>query len=282
MYSSWCWCCVVQQLMRVYVVFVSLVLLRVEASGVFCLTLVLLRSAADVCLCGMGVVAIGVLAYVDQSEIKVLLQHTDIDDDGVVNEVTQSEIAVYCIIAGGALLSLIALAGCMGAVAENRSLLIFVRPYYFVALLITFLIEAAAGILAFFFYDQASTFVGKYVGSAVMNLYGKDGKEEVTKAIDQLQQNFGCCGFLSPSDWNNHTMSSQPLSCCKVQNSTTCNQRPSLLYTEGCFSKLVAWFQDKIIYVAAFGIGVGAVQIFGIAAAICLCKAADEEEEFYA
>ncbi|MCV4691449.1 hypothetical protein OFC38_35435, partial [Escherichia coli] len=65
---------------------------------------------------------------------------------------------------------------------------------YFILLLIIFLLELIAGILAYVYYQQLNTDLKENLKHPMIKRYHPSGHEGVTNAVDKLQQEFHCCG----------------------------------------------------------------------------------------
>ena len=71
-----------------------------------------------------------------------------------------------------------------------------------------------------------------------------------------------------------------PRSCCRVQ-STNCNvgveTNSTTIYGQGCVEGGKGLLEDNVWLVALVGMVVGAVQVFGVIASLCLCKSFHDE-----
>lgn len=226
-------------------------------------------------LCGMGILGIGIWVRLDMVQFDALLG------------TSMLPIAAYVLIAAGAVVLLISLAGCFGALMENRSLL----GLYFSFMLLIFLMEAAAAVLGALFYDQVKPLLTTHVESAIINKYGDPNFKIVTQAVDVLQQQFGCCGFDNPRDWENSTFATSsawenstapavPISCCRDQNQPNCNREfnSTLNFDQGCIDSMASWMSEHLVYVLAVAIVVALTQLLGMIFAICLCKQVGEDD----
>ncbi|XP_076116190.1 CD151 antigen-like isoform X1 [Mytilus galloprovincialis] len=217
-------------------------------------------------LCGLGVLGIGVWIRIDMVQFDELLGKSMVP------------IAAYILIAAGGVVLLISLVGCLGALKENRVLL----GLYFTFMLFIFMMEAAAAVLGSLFYDQAKPFMSTYVESAMMTKYGDPHYELVTKSVDKLQQQFKCCGFEEPQDWDNataFTSATVPVSCCRNQNQPSCNTayNSTNIYDEGCVDALSNWMTGNLIYLLCVAIAVALFQILGMVFSLCLIKQAGDD-----
>ncbi|KAK2501411.1 hypothetical protein MC885_003782, partial [Smutsia gigantea] len=141
--------------------------------------------------------------------------------------------SAYILISAGALVMVAGFLGFGAVVREDKSCL----STYFCLLLLIFLVELVAGVLAHMYY-----------------------------------QRFKCCGSNSSADWQHsaYILSKEaegrqvPDSCCKTVV-THCGQRthPSNIYKVegGCITKLEQFLADHLLLMGAVGIGVACLQV---------------------
>ncbi|XP_062610144.1 CD151 antigen-like isoform X1 [Saccostrea cucullata] len=220
-------------------------------------------------LCGMGVAAMGAYTIANGEQFGALVGEN------------LMESGAYLLLAAGGAVILVSMAGCFGALVENKCLLIF----YFTVLLITFILEAAAGVVGFLFYGQLEPFLTSKVKDTISSKYGRKEYNLVTLAVDELQMEFECCGFNSPSDWNNATYfnssAAVPVSCCIDRNANGCNAaiNNSTIYSQGCYTKMLTWIQSNVDMLGGFGISVALFQLLGLGFTFCLCKRAGKNKK---
>ncbi|XP_038636217.1 tetraspanin-11-like [Scyliorhinus canicula] len=142
---------------------------------------------------------------------------------------------------------------------------------YFSLLLLIFLIELVAGILACVYYQRLSEELKQNLNKTMMENYADPGEERITYSIDQLQQDFKCCGSNNSADWQYsayiHSPASGnrlvPDSCCKTVT-VACGQRdhPSNIYKVegGCITILEQALEDHTLIIGAVGIGAACLQ----------------------
>uniref|UniRef100_K1Q141 Tetraspanin-11 n=1 Tax=Magallana gigas TaxID=29159 RepID=K1Q141_MAGGI len=201
-------------------------------------------------LCGIAVAAMGAYTIFNSEDLSALI------GDSMLKK------GAYLLLAAGGAVILISTVGCFGALTENKCLLVL----YFVVLLMTFLVQAVAGIMGFVFYGQLETYLKSHVEETMNTKYGRKGFNLITLAVDKMQMEFECCGFNSPEDWKNATYfnssSAVPISCCVDMTVNDCNKviNNSTMYTQGCFPKLLSWVQGNIDIVGGLGIGVALFQ----------------------
>ncbi|KAG7242635.1 hypothetical protein INR49_020008, partial [Caranx melampygus] len=143
---------------------------------------------------------------------------------------------------------------------------------YFVLLLCIFLLEVLAGVLAYIYYQQLNEELKQNLKETMIKKYKQEGNEDITKAVDKLQQEFKCCGSNNSSDWaasiwirsRESELREVPDSCCKSPTEL-CGRRdhPSNIYKVegGCISKLEKFILDHLKIIGAVGVGIACVQV---------------------
>uniref|UniRef100_A0A8C9NVU0 Tetraspanin n=1 Tax=Spermophilus dauricus TaxID=99837 RepID=A0A8C9NVU0_SPEDA len=162
---------------------------------------------------------------------------------------------------------------------ERRNLL----RLYFILLLLIFLLEIIAGVLAYVYYRQLNTELKENLKDTMTKQYHQPGHEGVTSAVDKLQQEFHCCGSNNSQDWRDSEWIRSgeaggrvvPDSCCKTVV-PGCGQRDhaSNIYKVegGCITKLETFIQEHLRVIGAVGLGVACVQVFGMVFTCCLYR----------
>ncbi|KAM8822141.1 tetraspanin-11-like, partial [Synchiropus picturatus] len=141
--------------------------------------------------------------------------------------------------------------GCCAVIREHRSCL----STYFCVLLLIFLMELVAGVLAYVYYQRLSQELKQHLSRTMTENHHRPGREAVTLAVDELQQDLKCCGSNNSQDWASsvHVATGQaegrvvPDSCCETVT-PHCGRRhhPSNIY--------------KVEIIGAVGVGVACLQ----------------------
>lgn len=226
---------------------------------------------------GAAVMAVGIWTLVDKSDYLSLL------------ESSAFAVSAYILILAGVLVMVTGFLGCCAVIREQRSCL----SMYFSCLLLIFLIELVAGVLAYVYYQQLSEELKQHLNHTMTSSYAQQGKDSITQAVDRLQQDFKCCGSNSSSDWLHSVYVTSPEggdrvvpdSCCKTPT-PQCGQRdhPSNIYKVegGCITKLEQYLADHLLIIGAVGIGVACLQLTGAVLTSCFIYVLyKEEEEFF-
>ncbi|KAI7791905.1 tetraspanin-11 [Triplophysa rosa] len=186
-------------------------------------------------------------------------------------------VSAYILILAGGLVMVTGFLGCCAVIREQRSCL----STYFSCLLLIFLIELVAGVLAYVYYQKLSEELKQHLSKTMTQNYAQPWKESITQSVDRLQQDFKCCGSNNSSDWTHSVyIKSQeaesrlvPDSCCKTIT-PRCGKRdhPSNIYKVegGCITKLEQFLADHLLIIGAVGIGVACLQICGMVFTCCL------------
>nr|XP_007966281.2 tetraspanin-11 isoform X1 [Chlorocebus sabaeus] len=231
---------------------------------------------------GAAVLAVGIWTLVEKS--------------GYLSVLASSTFAAsaYILIFAGALVMVTGFLGFGAILREQKGCL----STYFCLLLVIFLVELVAGVLAHVYYQRLSDELKQHLNKTLAENYGQPGATQITASVDRLQQDpgtlrkpltsslclclqFKCCGSNSSADWQHSTyiLSREaegrrvPDSCCKTAV-TRCGQRvhPSNIYKVegGCLTKLEQFLADHLLLMGAVGIGVACLQICGMVLTCCL------------
>ncbi|XP_073230460.1 CD151 antigen-like [Porites lutea] len=196
-------------------------------------------------------------------------------------EITTSSLTtgpVFLIIIG-VIVAIVGFLGCCGAYKENYCMV----TTFAILLVIIFILEIAAGALAYAFKDKLEGYVKEGLEKGV-DKYATD--KVIQKAMDKAQKEFACCGVDNYTDYfkaGNGTVF--PESCCK-KGVTGCpttvsdaKKNPSKLNSKGCLSELEKYLKDHIVVVGGVGIGIAFIQLIGIIFACCLMRSIKKEYE---
>ncbi|XP_048011615.1 tetraspanin-11 isoform X1 [Megalobrama amblycephala] len=224
---------------------------------------------------GGGVVmGVGIWTLVDKGEYLSLLASSTF------------AVSAYILILAGGLVMVTGFLGCCAVIREQRSCL----STYFSCLLLIFLIELVAGVLAYVYYQALSEELKQHLSKTMTENYAQPGKDSITQSVDRLQQDFKCCGSNNSLDWTHsvYIMSKAaesrlvPDSCCKTIT-PQCGKRdhPSNIYKVegGCITKLEQFLADHLLIIGAVGIGVACLQLIGAVLTACFIYLLYKEEE---
>ncbi|XP_048644170.1 tetraspanin-18 [Marmota marmota marmota] len=178
----------------------------------------------------------------------------------------------YVLLAMGGLLFLLGFLGCCGAVRENKCLLLF----FFLFILIIFLAELSAAVLAFIFRENPAGPLSPALAPV--------------QSTCSLFSQFGCCGVNGPEDFkfaSIYQMLAQdseevPEACCRREpqgqkgvllNREECVSGRSLfINTQGCYAVILNTFETYVYLAGALAIGVLAIELSVMIFAMCLFR----------
>ncbi|CAL8318422.1 unnamed protein product [Lota lota] len=216
---------------------------------------------------GAAVLGVGVWTLVEKSDYLSLLASSTF------------AVSAYILILAGSLVVVTGFVGCCAVIREQKSCL----STYFSCLLVIFLIELVAGVLAYVYYQRLSDELKQHLNQTMSENYKQPGAEAITLAVDRLQQDFKCCGSNNSGDWRQSVYIESPQSedrlvpdsCCKTIT-PLCGLRdhPSNIYKVegGCITKLEQFLADHLLVIGAVGIGVACLQICGMVFTCCLYR----------
>ncbi|XP_056142384.1 leukocyte surface antigen CD53-like [Lampris incognitus] len=156
----------------------------------------------------------------------------------------------------GTIVTCVCYLGILGAMRENRCMLIT----FFILLFILMLVELAMACVFFVFNREIDTFFEKDLERS-LEIYKHsppNGNQTIKDDFDAVQYLFKCCGVHGEADWEGRV----PISCCIDD---PCQTVPHINWQEGCHMKLRNWFAHNFLSTAA-----GVVTLF-IIQFICLC-----------
>ncbi|XP_032346167.1 tetraspanin-4 isoform X1 [Camelus ferus] len=170
--------------------------------------------------------------------------------------------AANLLIVTGTFVMAIGFVGCIGAIKENRCLLLT----FFVLLLLVFLLEATVAILFFAYTDKIDRYAQRDLKRG-LHLYGTPGNVGLTNAWSIIQTDFRCCGVSNYTDWFEvYNATRVPDSCC-LEFSESCGlHAPGTWWKAPCYETVKMWLQENLLAVGVFGLCTALVQVGGGAA----------------
>lgn len=189
-------------------------------------------------------------------------------DKAFMNELLGTNLflgAVYILIATGAIISLIAFFGCLGALKEIKCMLLT----YFMFVFLIFVTMLVGGILGYVFREKVHTTMEQEMGSTV-RMYATN--RAVKRAWDDTQERLHCCGVTSPGDWKQKI----PESCCRIHSEHSsfgsCVEVPANIFNEGCLDITEKFVKDHAAIIGGAGIGVACLMLLGMIFSCALFK----------
>ncbi|OXB82219.1 UNVERIFIED_CONTAM: hypothetical protein H355_007916, partial [Colinus virginianus] len=189
----------------------------------------------------------------------------------------------YIMLAMGAMLFLLGFLGCCGAIRENKCLLLF----FFMFILLIFLAELSAAILAFIFRENLTR---EFFTKELKKHYVRNNDTDVFSSTwNSVMITFACCGVNGPEDFEAvppgphlPLVGTTPEACCqrKLQSreGMFVNRDACLAGSErfqnrqGCYTVILNSFETYVYLAGALAIGVLAIELFAMIFAMCLFR----------
>ncbi|CAH1794285.1 unnamed protein product [Owenia fusiformis] len=194
-----------------------------------------------------------------------------------VNDFLSSPATLAIII--GVVVIITAILGIVGVIKEHVTLV----KIFLGIIIIVLIIQVIVGILAFVYREEiANSELTTNQLHFAIEKYEK--RDEVTKAVDSLQQKLKCCGIDNYGDWDKNEAlgckgngtCSVPDSCCKeivedcgknvrqnYRSSADAGLR-STIYVNGCKTQFRNWVETHLDIVGAIVLGFALPQVLGI------------------
>jgi len=169
--------------------------------------------------------------------------------------------AVYLLIAVGGVIFVTGFLGCCGAMRESKCLL----NTFFLVVLILFVVELAAIILAFVNESKLEEVVLKS-----MEAYGSN--EVIKDGWDTLQSGMDCCGYNNAADWV-AVVGLNVINGDKASLGTSSCALSTGIGQPGCKSVIQGYF----IIIGGIGIGVLFIELLAMIFACCLSRSVGKD-----
>nr|XP_054494573.1 tetraspanin-1 [Agelaius phoeniceus] len=180
----------------------------------------------------------------------------------------------YLLIVIGAILLVIGFLGCYGAQKESKCLLMM----FFSVVLIIFIAEVAAAVVALVFTGLAETLLTGLVTPLLKEKYGVD--EAFTQIWNVTMSEVHCCGLNNYTDFNNSyfydTHHGYPVQCCDTQE--PCNSTVAAeVAVQGCFKQILEEIRTNAGVAGGVAAGIAALEIAAMAVSMYLYCRLDEK-----
>ncbi|XP_065497119.1 tetraspanin-9 isoform X1 [Caloenas nicobarica] len=205
-------------------------------------------------LCGCGLLGVGIWLSVSQGNFATF------------SPSFPSLSAANLVIAIGTVIMVTGFLGCLGAIKENKCLLLS----FFIILLIILLAELILLILFFIYMDKVSDSAKKDLKEG-MKLYNSENNVGLKNAWNIIQAEMKCCGVNDFTDWypvlGENTV---PDRCC-MENSQDCGRNSTeLVWKTGCYERVMTWFDENKHVLGSIGMCILIMQILGMAFSMIL------------
>ncbi|XP_054855088.1 tetraspanin-9 isoform X1 [Eublepharis macularius] len=207
-------------------------------------------------LCGCGLLGVGIWLSVSQGNFATF------------SPSFPSLSAANLVIALGAIVMVTGFLGCLGAIKENKCLLLS----FFIVLLIILLAELILLILFFVYMDKVNENAKEDLKEG-LKLYNTDNNVGLKNAWNIIQAEMHCCGVISYTDWYEVLGENTVPDRCCMENSQDCGRNSTntnLVWKMGCFEKVKMWFDDNKHIFGTVGMCILIMQILGMAFSMIL------------
>ncbi|NXC69875.1 TSN1 protein, partial [Anhinga anhinga] len=180
----------------------------------------------------------------------------------------------YFLIVIGSILLVIGFLGCYGAQKDSKCLLMM----FFSVVLIIFIAEVAAAVVALVYTGLAETLLTAVVTPLLKEKYGQD--DSLTQIWNVTMNKVHCCGLNNYTDFQGSPWyikhGSYPAPCCKDQQ--PCNDTlAAKMEVSGCFSQILEEIRTNAGVVGGVAAGIAALEIASMAVSMYLYCKLDEK-----
>ncbi|NXG22693.1 TSN9 protein, partial [Grallaria varia] len=205
-------------------------------------------------LCGCGLLGVGIWLSVSQGNFATF------------SPSFPSLSAANLVIAIGTVIMVTGFLGCLGAIKENKCLLLS----FFIILLIILLAELILLILFFVYMDKVSESARNDLREG-MKLYNSENNVGLKNAWNIIQAEMKCCGVNDYTDW--YPVLGEkivPDRCC-MENSQDCGRNSTDgVWKTGCYDRVMTWFDENKHVLGSIGMCILIMQILGMAFSMTL------------
>ncbi|KAK2837752.1 hypothetical protein Q5P01_014964 [Channa striata] len=160
----------------------------------------------------------------------------------------------------GIIITCVSFLGFLGALKENRCLLLT----FFLLLFLLMLVELTIACLLLVYEGEIGEWVNNDLQNGLKNARGHTGNStNLMNEWDLLQTTVDCCGVYNYTDWGDAV----PASCCPNQCDKT---QPSLYRQKGCLDKLKTLFEENFLTTGISVIVLCIIEVLGMCFAMTL------------
>lgn len=157
----------------------------------------------------------------------------------------------------GIIITCVSFLGFLGALKENRCLLLT----FFLLLFILMLVELAAACMLLVYDNEVSKWVENDLKDGLKRAK-QPNNATVLAEWESVQKTLHCCGVHNASDWGPNI----PNSCC----SDRCDTAKPNYYKQGCFKTMKVFFEENFFYIGVTVIMICIVEVLGMCFAMTL------------
>ncbi|XP_059114644.1 tetraspanin-9 isoform X2 [Peromyscus eremicus] len=205
-------------------------------------------------LCGCGLLGVGIWLSVSQGNFATF------------SPSFPSLSAANLVIAIGTIVMVTGFLGCLGAIKENKCLLLS----FFIVLLVILLAELILLILFFVYMDKVNENAKQDLKEGLL-LYNTENNVGLKNAWNIIQAEMRCCGVTDYTDWYPVLGENIVPDRCCMENSQGCGRNTTTpLWRTGCYEKVKLWFDDNKHVLGTVGMCILIMQILGMAFSMTL------------
>ncbi|XP_008313622.1 tetraspanin-9 [Cynoglossus semilaevis] len=174
--------------------------------------------------------------------------------------------AANLIITLGTIVMVTGFLGCLGAIKENKCLLLS----FFIVLLVILLAELILLILFFVYTDKVSENARRDLKEGLV-LYNTENNAGLRDAWSTIQEEWRCCGVMNHNDWYVALHENVvPESCCQHMFPGCGRNASNSFWTRGCYEKVEEWLDDNKHLLGTIAMCVLVIQLLGMAFSMTL------------
>ncbi|XP_023669177.2 leukocyte surface antigen CD53 [Paramormyrops kingsleyae] len=152
----------------------------------------------------------------------------------------------------GTIVTCISFLGFLGALKENRCLLLS----FFILLFILMMAELSVACLLLLYERKIDTFIETDLTESLEHSHKLRKSNNETDDWDKLQKLFQCCGVHNATEWGQNI----PHSCCQTSD---CKNEPRL-WEKGCYKKLKDNYEDNLLTIGAIVIVMCIIEVLAM------------------
>ncbi|XP_028809968.1 tetraspanin-9-like [Denticeps clupeoides] len=212
-------------------------------------------------LCGCGLLGVAVWLSIAQSSFSASISSLS---------------AANLVIMLGMVVMVTGFLGCLGAVKENKCLLLS----FFIVLLIILLVELILLILFFVYTDKVSDNAKDDLRDG-LRLYDAHNNVGLRNAWNIIQAEWECCGVIGYTDWHDALQEKRVPDLCCQQHYKECGRNSSSsLWAQGCYERVEEWLDDNKHLLGTIVMGVLVIQLLGMAFSMTLYQQIHRVEKY--
>ncbi|KAG5845232.1 hypothetical protein ANANG_G00136620 [Anguilla anguilla] len=205
-------------------------------------------------LCGCGLLGVGIWLSVSQGSFATF------------SPSFPSLSAANLVITIGTIVMVTGFLGCLGAIKENKCLLLS----FFISLLVILLAELILLILFFVYMDKVNENAKQDLKDGLA-LYNTDNNVGLRNAWNIIQAEWKCCGVTGFSDWHDALRERVvPDRCCQEHSQGCGRNATSMFWTQGCYEKVEEWLDDNKHLLGTIAMCILVIQLLGMAFSMTL------------